>query len=74
MNAPTSTSENLPPLLLTPLQAATVLGISRTRVFALLARGEIESVHIGRSRRIPAAALHDFVARLRSTSTDTDRS
>ena len=74
MSATPSTSENLPPLLLTPLQAATVLGISRTRVFALLARGEIESVLIGRSRRIPAAALHDFVARLCSTSTDTGRS
>jgi hypothetical protein len=30
-----------------------------------MARGEIETVHIGRSVRIPLGALDDFVARLR---------
>lgn len=61
----------VPPLLLTPVQAAATLGISRTRIFALLARGDIESVQIGRSRRIPIGALESFVAGLRQEVTDT---
>ena len=64
-------SETVPPLLLTPVQAAAVLGISRTRIFALLARGDIESVQIGRSRRVPVVALEAFVAQLRQSSADT---
>lgn len=55
-------------LLLTPLEAAAVLGISRTRIFALIAAGTVESVQLGRSRRIPVAALEEFVARLRDES------
>ena len=63
---PAETAERaVPRLLLTPLEAGAALGISRTRVFALLASGEIESVQLGRSRRIPVAALEEFVGRLR---------
>lgn len=60
----------VPRLLLTPLQAGAALGISRTRVFALLASGELESVQLGRSRRIPVAALEEFVGRLRQVPGD----
>jgi excisionase family DNA binding protein len=49
------------PLLLTVAQAAALLSISRTTLYELLAGGAIESIYIGRSRRVPVSALHDFV-------------
>lgn len=67
------TDRTVPKLLLTPVEAGGALGISRTRIFALLAAGAIESVQMGRSRRIPVAALEDFVANLRGASDDTAR-
>lgn len=51
-------------LLLSPEEAAEVLSIGRTRLYHLLATGALRSVQIGRSRRIPAAGLTEFVARL----------
>ena len=53
-------------LLLTAEDAAKALGIGRTRVYDLIARAEIESVLIGRSRRIPCDALHVYVERVRT--------
>ena len=41
-------------VLLTVEEAAARLNLGRTSVFGLIKRGEIESVRIGRSRRIPA--------------------
>ncbi|CAJ60387.1 MULTISPECIES: helix-turn-helix domain-containing protein [Frankia] len=52
-------------LLLTPTEAAELLGVSRSTVYELMNSGDIESVRIGRARRIPSAALHAFVTRLR---------
>ena len=52
-------------LLLTVSDAARRLGISRSLFYELLAAGEIESIHVGRLRRIPAAALADYVERQR---------
>jgi excisionase family DNA binding protein len=54
-------------LLLTVEEAADRLGIGRTLTYALVKTGEIESVQIGRLRRIPLGALDDFLARLRTT-------
>lgn len=39
------------------LEAARVLGISRSKVYELAARGEIPVIRIGASVRVPAAAL-----------------
>ena len=58
------------PLLLTVEQAAERLGIGRTLAYALVSAGEIESVHIGRLRRIPADALPAFLDRLRGITAD----
>ncbi len=52
-------------LLHKPEAAAAQLGIGRSKLFELIAAGEIETVQIGRSRRVPADALEDYVARLR---------
>ena len=54
-------------LLYKPEQAAERLSIGRSKVFELLASGEIESVSIGKSRRIPSQALDSYVARLRGS-------
>lgn len=52
-------------LLLRPEECAATLGIARTKIWALLAAGEIESVKVGRRRLVPADAIDAFVARLR---------
>jgi len=51
-------------LLYRPEEGAAMLRVSRSRVFELLASGELESVTIGRSRRIPRQALENYVRRL----------
>ena len=48
-------------LLLRPEEAARVLGIGRSKVYELLAAGELPVVRIGRATRIPAAALQRWV-------------
>lgn len=50
--------------LLTPEQAAAALGISRSQIFALLKTGELSSLKLGVSRRIPREAIAEFVRRL----------
>jgi excisionase family DNA binding protein len=53
-------------LLLTPVEAARVLGIGRTKVYELMAAGVLDSVKIGTARRVPAPALAEFVTKLRT--------
>jgi len=52
-------------LLLNVEEAAEVIGVRRSTLYQLLTAGEIESVRVGRSRRIPVDALESYVARLR---------
>lgn len=52
-------------LVYTAAEAAQALRIGRSKLYELLDAEEIESIHIGRSRKIPAAALHDYINRLR---------
>jgi excisionase family DNA binding protein len=52
------------PLLLTPEEAAKVLRVGRTTVFALMKAGELHPVHIGRSCRLSHAELERYVDRL----------
>ena len=47
--------------LMTVVEAADYLAISRGSVYNLMRSGAITSVHIGRARRIPFAELHRFV-------------
>ena len=55
------------PLLLSIREAALVLGIGRSTLYELIVADEIEVVHIGRSARVPVAALHEFVDRCRTS-------
>ncbi|MDF2257333.1 helix-turn-helix domain-containing protein [Streptantibioticus ferralitis] len=46
---------------LTVEEAARRLGVGRTTMYALVASGEVESVQIGRLRRVPVRALDSYV-------------
>ena len=52
------------PLLYTVPEVAEALKIGRTRVYDLIRTGQLASVLIGTSRRIPASALDEFVSAL----------
>lgn len=52
---------DVPRLLLTVDQAVTATGISRAKLWQLIAAGEIPSIKIGRSRRIPVDALKAWI-------------
>ena len=54
------------PLLYSPERAAERLELGRTKVYELIANGELESITIGRARRIPADSIHAYVERLRA--------
>ena len=56
------------PLLFTIPEAARVLALGRTTIYQLIAVGELEAIHVGRSRRVPGDALASFVARRRCHS------
>ena len=53
-------------LLLSPSEAAAHLSVGRSKVYELMRLGQLRSVKIGGSRRIPRAALTDFVADARA--------
>ncbi len=63
-----SPPELLPRLVTVP-DAARLLGIGRTTAYELIAAGQLEVVHIGRSTRVPTTAVDSFVNRLRSKPT-----
>ncbi len=53
-----------PVLLVRPEDAARALGVGRTKVYELMRSGALRSVRVGGLRRIPVAALNEFVTRL----------
>jgi excisionase family DNA binding protein len=53
-------------LLYSVEEAADLLGIGRTFLFHLLATGEIDSIKVGRRRKVPHDALDCYIERLRS--------
>ena len=52
-------------LMLTVEEAARRLGLGRTLVYQLISSGELESVTVGRLRRVPAECLAEYVRELR---------
>jgi excisionase family DNA binding protein len=50
--------------LLSITEAGEALRLGETKVKQLVARGELLSVKIGKSRRIPVTAVREYVARL----------
>jgi excisionase family DNA binding protein len=55
-------SENLPGQLLSALQVAHILHISRSYAYLLMMSGELPTIHIGRSRRVRPVDLEQFIA------------
>jgi excisionase family DNA binding protein len=61
-------TDDLTGILLTVEEAADRLRIGRTLMYSLIKTGEIESVPVGRLRRIPAECIGEYIARLRSAN------
>lgn len=55
-------------LLLTIDEAAELVGLGRSKLYELVRTGQIDSVKIGRARRVHIAAVRAFVDRLQSES------
>ncbi len=54
-------------VLLTVEEAAQRLSIGRTTMYSLVSTGAIESVTIGRLRRVPSECLEEYVSSLRTS-------
>lgn len=65
LRATLTEEDRRPRLLITVDEAAERLSIGRTAAYALVSSGELESVQIGRLRRVPASAVEEYVNRLR---------
>jgi excisionase family DNA binding protein len=61
------------PLLLTVKEAAAMIGVGRTTLYRLMDSGEIASVHVRSSRRIPLLSAHEFVEQLSRPTIDSSR-
>jgi excisionase family DNA binding protein len=55
-------------LLLTVDEAAHRLGIGRSHAYVYVLKGDLPSIKIGRSRRVPVQALREFIERMRDES------
>ena len=53
-----------PKLLLRVSEAAELLSVARSKAYVMVQSGELPSVRLGKSLRVPAAALTAFVERL----------
>lgn len=49
-------------LLLRPIEAAEAIGVGRSKIYELLASGELPSIRIGSSVRVPVDALRAWIA------------
>lgn len=53
------------PITVRVADAAKMLGIGRYRLYELMQSGDIETLKLGRSTRIPVDGLHALIERLR---------
>lgn len=52
------------PIMFNPKDAAKILSVSRSQLYVLMKSGELESVHIGRSRRVSQNQMLRFIDKL----------
>jgi excisionase family DNA binding protein len=52
------------PILVSVADAAHMLSIGRTAAWELVRKQKIKSVKIGRTRRVPIAAIQEYIQRL----------
>ena len=50
-------------LLLRPAEVAEAIGIGRSKVYELLASGDLPSIRVGGAIRVPVTALHAWIGR-----------
>ena len=53
-------------ILLRVDEAADRISVGRSYLYAAIQRGELETVKLGRARRVPVAALNEFIERLKA--------
>ena len=59
-------------LLLRPAEAAEAIGIGRSKVYDLIASGDLPSIRIGGSVRVPVDELKAWIARRVAARTEPD--
>lgn len=64
----TPTTSTVTPLLYRVEEAAEALRVSRTQVYALIRCGALRTVKIGGSRRVPVAAVAEYVQNLEAAA------
>lgn len=62
MTAPLSSE----PICVRVNEAARMIGVGRTKLYELIATGDVETVKLGKATRVTTASLHDLVRRQRS--------
>ena len=61
-------------LLLTVMEVSHALAIGRSQVYKLLEQGELRSLKIGASRRVPVTAMNAYVEGLLASNQTDDLS
>lgn len=56
-----SNSNALTPVSVSILDAARMTGLSRSRIYELMAQGKIRSIYVGRRRLIPVSSLRELI-------------
>ena len=57
------TEQNPTKLLYRPLEAANAIGVSRAKMYQLIAAGKLPSIRVGASVRVPVKGLNDWIER-----------
>jgi len=60
-------------LLLDAEEAARLLGVSRSTIYALMWKGELKGLHVGKARRFSRRELEALVERLEAAANDDGR-
>jgi excisionase family DNA binding protein len=68
MTVATAHPASSPRVLYPVVEAAYLLGMSRTAMFARIARHEIKAVHVGKLRRVHRDEIERFAAQLMEAS------
>jgi excisionase family DNA binding protein len=70
-------AEGVEQIAVRPAEAAAAIGIGRTMIYNLIRTGELPSIRVGKSIRVPVGPLREWVARNASCTTErsgeTDR-
>ncbi len=48
--------------------AARMIGVGRTKLYELIAAGDVETVKLGKSTRVTTASLHNLITRQRGAA------